>query len=300
MRDIFATMSDYINIKDARGVADFMAKVGLECPVCKELLNKPIHQCEAGHAWCVECDDKFDRCPECRMALDIRIRSLLSERLIAILPVRCKYVPEGCNVAISDGIGQHETVCPFRIVDCPLCDEEIVFKDLLPHIETGHKRNMEQISPPRGLSFFKVQAELLGDTKGPRPVESFGGKLYKVDDVFFSTAVVLRKGHFHVWIYALTARDEAKEFVYTLKFDGLSFNSSIKFTHTDNVISIDHRIKDVMKSGNCLILNANMVKEKIWDPSNDDVLFSVIIEKKTDADGPCPKVPRLSGGTQSE
>lgn len=53
----------------------------LQCPVCFELPNGAIQQCEQGHAVCQNCRRKLTNCPVCR-GLFYGTRNYVMEELI--------------------------------------------------------------------------------------------------------------------------------------------------------------------------------------------------------------------------
>lgn len=57
----------------------------LECPVCLESVSPPAWQCCHGHLLCSGCRSRSDRCPMCRVPLGPRGRSLLADKLHALL-----------------------------------------------------------------------------------------------------------------------------------------------------------------------------------------------------------------------
>ena len=56
----------------------------LKCTQCLETTRKtPVYQCEGGHILCANCYPRIQLCPICRKELNLRIRSLVAEMLIA-------------------------------------------------------------------------------------------------------------------------------------------------------------------------------------------------------------------------
>ena len=56
----------------------------LKCTQCLETTRKtPVYQCEGGHILCANCSPRIQLCPICRKELNLRIRSLVAEMLIA-------------------------------------------------------------------------------------------------------------------------------------------------------------------------------------------------------------------------
>ena len=61
----------------------------LKCTQCLETARKPpVFQCEGGHILCSNCYARVQICPICHKELNIRIRSLVAEMLLArLMPV---------------------------------------------------------------------------------------------------------------------------------------------------------------------------------------------------------------------
>nr|KJB14999.1 hypothetical protein B456_002G155600 [Gossypium raimondii] len=61
----------------------------LECPVCKNLMYPPIHQCPNGHTLCLNCKNRVHNCcPSCQYDLG-NIRCLALERFAESLELPC-------------------------------------------------------------------------------------------------------------------------------------------------------------------------------------------------------------------
>ena len=92
----------------------------LECPVCLEVRDGHIHQCQADHLVCAECDRGLTTrlCPTCREPLHSLAqpnRNRFAERMIARLPAACDH----CGAATTRGDkAGHELDCPQRPRAC--------------------------------------------------------------------------------------------------------------------------------------------------------------------------------------
>jgi hypothetical protein len=70
----------------------------VECPVCMNVPDSPpIYQCGNGHILCKACKAQLTHCPTCRQPLG-NLRSLVAEKLIEKIPVRCTFAEHGCDV----------------------------------------------------------------------------------------------------------------------------------------------------------------------------------------------------------
>ena len=90
----------------------------MECPVCLELPEGEVHQCNEGHCCCVRCWNRLApprRCPECRQPVPLVNRNKAIERTIAALAWSCEH----CGVATTRGAKTaHLAACPQRPTVC--------------------------------------------------------------------------------------------------------------------------------------------------------------------------------------
>jgi E3 ubiquitin-protein ligase SIAH1 len=69
----------------------------VECSVCFHVPESPpIYQCDNGHILCKACKAQLAECTTCRQRLG-NLRSLVAEKLIEKIPVRCKFAEHGCD-----------------------------------------------------------------------------------------------------------------------------------------------------------------------------------------------------------
>jgi hypothetical protein len=117
----------------------------IKCPVCLRLPRKsPVYQCISGHILCKECHQRCeDTCPTCRRPLHGKIRSIVADKLLDLMPVLCKYNDYGCEVETHrDKIDDHESGCDCRPVCCVdiACHSKVPMKRMIHHMETEHER----------------------------------------------------------------------------------------------------------------------------------------------------------------
>ena len=89
----------------------------LACPVCLDLPSGEVHQCLAGHCYCVRCWNRLDphRCPECRDWLPHKNRNRDREARIAALAATCDH----CDVTTTRGaMAEHLRTCQLRPATC--------------------------------------------------------------------------------------------------------------------------------------------------------------------------------------
>ena len=66
--------------------------------------------------------------------------SLFARRVIGTFKAECKYK---CVATINYAEKEeHESVCPFRLMDCKLCTEKLTMRDLYEHMKTKHLKNL--------------------------------------------------------------------------------------------------------------------------------------------------------------
>lgn len=123
----------------------------LECPVCLEYMQPPIHHCKRGHLVCQNCKLRLDSCPYCRSRL-CESRNLAMEQVAESLLYPCEFHNAGCKkqILLKDKLA-HENNCEFRIYNCFF--EECQWKgqrgSLMSHMNVS-------CGPVGRVEFFKV------------------------------------------------------------------------------------------------------------------------------------------------
>ncbi|KAK8531890.1 hypothetical protein V6N12_053348 [Hibiscus sabdariffa] len=70
----------------------------LECPLCRNLMHPPIHQCPNGHTLCLNCKIRVHNCcPSCWYDLG-NISKLKHEQHCRFRPYNCPYAGSDCSV----------------------------------------------------------------------------------------------------------------------------------------------------------------------------------------------------------
>eukprot|EP01084_Bolivina_argentea_P309110 534637_1 len=91
-----------------------------ECPVCMELPEGHIIQCQNGHIICTECYYELDnlQCPTCNVKMDKKIRCIFAEKELALKMVSCDN--EQCDEMIQfSHLKDHiDNQCDFTLIDC--------------------------------------------------------------------------------------------------------------------------------------------------------------------------------------
>ncbi len=286
-------MSRFLNINNSHEVAEFQTELDLKCPVCDKLFRGNIHMCPKGHNICHNCVSKINsnHCPVCRVVLDPEARNRGLERVVAIIPERCKYESFGCSAIRKNGIEAHEANCDHRIVDCPLgldrCstpESPLTFGNLMSHIEMTHRTFMAKAHVGEGYSRFDAPAKSFEDPS----VLIFPGALYGFNDNYFSS-VAVKWGHWmYFWVYAITTRRKAESYDCILKFENK--NNFLGRWSRDPVIPIDDSLFDVLNRGiNCVTMPVGMAKERFWSEEEKRIAVYVIIKKTGQGTGIRPR-----------
>ena len=102
----------------SRGIK--LTKEDYQCPVCLVVpKSTPIYQCANGHIICKSCYPHLEKCPVCRIdLLPHKIRCLVAENIIPLLPRNCIFSGDGCDEpekSDSEMLG-HEKNCEYRAI----------------------------------------------------------------------------------------------------------------------------------------------------------------------------------------
>ena len=120
-------------------------KEEMKCPVCLRLPRRsPIYQCMSGHILCKDCHQRCENsCPTCRRPLNGKIRSIIADKLLELMPAQCKNGDFGCDVETHRGqIDTHEADCEFRLVCCVIfsCHAKVPISRMMRHVAEEHER----------------------------------------------------------------------------------------------------------------------------------------------------------------
>ncbi|XP_044751808.1 E3 ubiquitin-protein ligase SIAH1-like [Coccinella septempunctata] len=120
-----------------------------ECPICMEYMIPPIHQCTMGHTFCVNCFDKFSKCPTCRSPKGVS-RAYALERIHSSVIFPCRFRSEGCEVQIlGSELSDHQGTCTFAKNLCPFatpmsCRWQGKRKEIVEHCKEVHPNNIQR------------------------------------------------------------------------------------------------------------------------------------------------------------
>eukprot|EP00462_Mataza_sp_D1_P015739 CAMPEP_0175166798 /NCGR_PEP_ID=MMETSP0087-20121206/27928_1 /TAXON_ID=136419 /ORGANISM="Unknown Unknown, Strain D1" /LENGTH=349 /DNA_ID=CAMNT_0016456499 /DNA_START=27 /DNA_END=1076 /DNA_ORIENTATION=+ len=116
----------------------------LECPVCMEVFEGEIYQCNSGHSICSVCMKKLQNnvCPTCRSSKVGRTRNLALEHLLQKVPLPCTNQKWGCNFQGDQrSRREHLEECAHKPLRCffdwnPTCSWEGNREQFLAHIKS--------------------------------------------------------------------------------------------------------------------------------------------------------------------
>ena len=227
----------------------------LECPVCYKIpTSTPIFQCDQGHIHCKLCHPKLQFCPICRIHL-AETRALLAEKLLARLTMKCSN--DHCNeMLIGEKMVEHEKVCQFRSVRCPvlICRLEFPVQNIMAHIRTAHdivRLNDENV--PFMRKNFSLRKE-----KSLAPESNYWAPCHmRLNDQDFFAQIVIQDYKLYFWIYAVGHENVAKDFGYKITL----FNpeNDVEMQFQGPMAAIDS-IKDYETIGSGLVLLPNQYR----------------------------------------
>lgn len=86
-----------------------------KCPICFEIPEKEIFQCQNGHTICDICIQSLSLCPQCRIELGTsKIRNRGLEELLDMMKFDCSYKSDGCKTKVSrKELTSHDENCTF-------------------------------------------------------------------------------------------------------------------------------------------------------------------------------------------
>lgn len=108
----------------------------VECPVCFNVLQSPVKQCNNGHVICKDCQTSVRNCPVCKEQFSLG-KTKVFEDLLDILPHKCKH--KDCPNFVEMG-EDHEKWCGFQLTNCRYCDWKGCTKDIFHHVTNTHDK----------------------------------------------------------------------------------------------------------------------------------------------------------------
>ena len=180
------------------------------------------------------------------------------------LPWMCQNYKTGCQeikMNVED-LEHHQRKCIYRQVFCPQPDKncqskEILFKDVIEHLETSHKvHDFGETNQLFGC-FGTGKHSLKEDH-----CSALGKFATSCGAVFFTSAKVAEK-RFCVLLTFIGSSDEAENYSSSVSIEakiGKKFN---KFNFTGSVHTIDEKADDIISSGSLLSIGLDAAKRSL-------------------------------------
>jgi len=106
---------------ETKADADTLTAKILECPVCYDTLQPPIHQCYNGHLLCHTCIEKVQECPVCREDMPLkRIRNRAVEELTKNHEYKCRET--GCPAKLKPADIESHKLFECQYASLPFCE----------------------------------------------------------------------------------------------------------------------------------------------------------------------------------
>ena len=250
----------------------------LECVICLDLPKEdPIYQCNNGHIHCNTCHSKITECPVCRIKLG-NTRNLTAERVLAKCPKACKFTKYGCDTVLTkEMLIGHEDMCSYRPVQCPVddCDSLVPIRRMLIHID-----DMNDLHKCVYVDKEKttIDYDHIDDFIKQEGREKFGPVRMALNKHYFF-GVFWRAlgpdGLWHVWVYMVGNKNDAKEYMYSIKIMNSDLDEEISYT--GQTVPLDIGREEVIKSSRCMLFNDEIAKRFC---RNDTITFHIDLKNK--------------------
>jgi E3 ubiquitin-protein ligase SIAH1 len=232
----------------------------LECPVCTEYMIPPITLCENGHNICSKCRPKMKECPNCRRTL-LLARNLALEKLINKIKYPCCNRKTGCEESFHlDQIVRHQGNCLHGLYDCPLAQAPGILcfwqgprSEVRKHVDMNHKHRVTE-----AVSRLSVYTRVFDSAyKYCRVIYALGEVFYQQFDI---------KGEiFYFVVQHVGPNITDSKYKYEFTLESSDGDEKIQVSHY--VLSVKMNIDDIRKSGKCVKLHSDVVKNFMEDDS---------------------------------
>jgi E3 ubiquitin-protein ligase SIAH1 len=248
----------------------------LVCQNCTVIPKEgPIYTCDSGkHATCNEC---FQISKVCKCKLQIKNRSDVLEKVRTTLPLACKFRKNGCNAVLSlESLLYHEVDCQWRPIFCPILDcksndTKIIFNLLDTHLTEHHTDLLVTDESLRVGIVNRFTKEYLNGKEAvmlPNKLSLYGAQFFR--------EIVLVNKRVYIWIYYQGSKEEAKNYICTIKVYGGSENE--EFFYNGPPRSLDESKDEVIDGDYGLSMSLSQVKRIV---SEGKMRYSIKIS--------CPK-----------
>lgn len=255
-----------------------MSKV-IQCTGCNFLPTRgPVLQCRSGSIVCIGCFDSTRLCPRCYGITLNHVRSLLCEKLLALISKPCRFAINGCNSLIKE-LDNHESVCVYRNVQCVqiYCFASVPMCKLGDHL--SDKNQHLKCSPIiQATEFGNInKSSLHFENKSTSRTVHL---TLNSNDHFFMECLACRydKKCFF-WVFFIGSKTEAEKFTYklTLYLDG---NPSPKISVSGPVVSIDVSRFGLRESKHTFSLSFEDIR-KLWNQEAVHLSWEVSVSVKS-------------------
>jgi E3 ubiquitin-protein ligase SIAH1 len=263
----------------------------LVCQNCEAVPKEgPIYTCDSGsHETCHNCIFKSKIC---KCNADIKVRNKGLEKVRNTLPLSCKFRKNGCNTILTlESLLYHEVDCQWRPILCPSlgCDSnysspaKIIFNSFANHLTEHHSALANELKESLIESHFTdIRDDLLTKTttqffdfRQPRKLTLNGAE-------FFSEMVLVKK-RFFIWVYYYGSKEEAKNYICTIRAYGGSDNED--FSYNGPPRSLEESFKAVI-DGDCGLSISRSQAKRIVSEKNMkySIKISCLKEEARDED----------------
>ena len=191
-------------------------------------------------------------------------------KLMAQLPVYCKYEENGCEeILMKEEMTYHEQGCVYRPINCAdlECTQKVTYHGFMEHLTEVHK-GLDVIEKKKFLITSSV--DLMSEKLATTQISAF-------NFTFFEVGVVTDQFMFR-WIYILGDPDVAKNFDYHVKIK----LGRLEQTFNGQVRSLSEHSNDITKSFKAFFVPIARVEEFL-DADSKLVLEYQIRNRKDEA-----------------
>jgi hypothetical protein len=252
----------------------------LVCQNCEDVPKEgPIYTCDSGsHQTCHNCFLKSQIC-KCKAIIKVRNKGL--EKVRTTLPLSCKFRKNGCNAILTlESLLYHELDCEWRPIFCPrlTCSSnasntvKIIFNLFANHLTEHHTDLVNDLNE----SMIESHYTDIDDIVYSGGNAWFPTKKLTRNGVRFFINMVLKNNRFFIWLYYYGSKEEAKNYICTIRAYGGPDNE--EFIYNGPPRSLDESIHDVIKGDCCLSISLSQAKRIV---SEKNMKYSIKIS--------CPK-----------
>jgi hypothetical protein len=230
----------------------------LVCQNCEAVPKEGhIYTCNSGkHATCNDC---FQISKVCKCNANIKHRSEGLEKVRTTLPLSCKYRKNGCNNILTlESLLYHEVDCEWRPIFCPvwscisnkslLNTVKIIFNLFANHLTEHHTDLANDLNESMIESHFTPITEDYLNGLAPLGFVAWPERKLTLNVAQFFSKMVLRNDRFYIWLYYYGSKEEAKNYICTIRAYGGPDKED--FSYNGPPRSLDESLLEVV-DGDC-------------------------------------------------